>query len=143
MNKREFFLSRLGPACAAVLVLAVMFSIAPSNLAAQCSGCAWDPQGPGQVCGDPDGSMRCEGASGGVCDECGLAYAAVPSNLALDGSALISTDAVSGLIESITVSHSPGVKVRKSICGSVVTARQYTDEVAQRMRRTTATLIFE
>jgi hypothetical protein len=145
MNKRDFFLRRLGPACALVLALAVMLAAAPTSLAAQCSGCAWDPEHPGdQVCGDPGGTMKCGGATNGVCDQCpAQEYAAVPADLALDGSALISRAPISEWIESTGVSSSPGIKVRKSICGNVVTARQYTEEAAERMRRTTATLVFE
>lgn len=145
MNKRQSFLSRLGLACALVLALAVLLSAAPTGLAAQCSGCAWDPAHPGdQACGDPGGTMRCAGATEGVCDQCPWQeYAAVPSDLALDGSALISPAAFSEWIESTAVSYSPGITVRKSICGNVVTARQYTEEAAERMRRISATLVFE
>lgn len=146
MNKRQSFLSRLGLACALVLALAVLLSAAPTGLAAQsgCSGCAWDPDHPGdQVCGDPGGTMWCAGATSGVCDQCKQEYAAVPTDLALDGSALVSPAAFSEWIESTAVSYSPGIKVRKSICGNVVTARQYTEEAAERMRRISATLVFE
>lgn len=148
MNKGESFLSRLGPACALVLALAVLLSAAPTNLAAQgvgCSGCAWDPVHQGdQVCGDPEGTMKCAGATDGVCDQCpDQSYAAVPSDLALDGSAHISPAAFSEWVESTAVTHSPGITVRKSICGNVVIARQYTEVASERMRRITATLIFE
>lgn len=88
--------------------------------------------------------MKCMGATQGVCDPCpNQSYAAVPTDLALDGSALVSPAAFSEWIESTAVSYSPGVKVRKSICGNLVTARQYTEEAAERMRRISATLVFE
>ena len=146
MNKQKFLLSSLGPACAAVLVLAVMLLATPAGVAAQesCSGCAWSTIDT-QTCGDPDGTMRCNGVNEdtGMCTQCSWGYAAVPSDLALDGSALISTNAAPELLESMAILRSPGVEVRMSICGSVVTARQYTDEAVARMRQTSATLVFE
>lgn len=152
MDKWDFFGSRWNPACAFVLGLVAVLAVVPTNLAAQCSGCAWDPVAPDrQVCGDPDGTMSCSGASGGVCDPCPHNYPEVPSDLGLDGYARLALDR-SDLIGpratpegtgSTRTRPSPGFLALETICGIAGLPRQYTEEAAERMRRATATLIFE
>lgn len=147
MIKRGLYLGRLFRASGILAALAVMLSAAPNGLTAQagCSGCAWDPEYPGdQVCGDPGGTMRCEGASGGVCTQCSnQQYASVPSDLALDGSAVVLPSPLVLLLEATGDSDPSGVSVQESVCGNVVSRRQYSAETAEGMRTKTALLVFK
>lgn len=124
----------------ALVFLFLVTIAAPSDAAAQCSGCKFT--GSELECGDPSESYRCEGGSHGWCAPCGWAYAAVPADLSPAGT-LFAPPAATKDWSELGMELSPGVSVLRSACSGAITDRFYTEEAAARARAVTATLVFE
>lgn len=129
-----------------VFTLAVISvtAFAPAQVAAQCSGCAADPGNPGQeVCGDPAGKEKCQGATSGVCDPCdNLIAAGLTADGTLYGPQVASMDELRMDGFAADDELSPGVVVTRHVCSGVITARTYARDAAERARHATAVLAF-
>lgn len=118
-----------------------VFVVAPAEVEAQCSGCV--SSGGVQQCGLPSSPFRCQGSTGGQCDDCDNFYATIPSGLTPDGALFTTAATLTAMGDQPSEELVAGVSVLRAACNGAIVARTYTDEAAVRARKATSTLVLQ